>query len=133
MFKYFLFWLPMLLLAIVNGILRDLGYSRYTEALLAHQVSTITLIIFFAFYIQYTIRKFPPSSPSEALLIGFFWLVLTLCFEFGFGLFRGNSWAKLLEDYNLLAGRIWIFIPIWILIAPYLFYRLNNRVSLSKE
>jgi len=132
MIKYFLLWFPMLLLAIGNGILRDLGYSKYTGALLAHQISTVTLIIFFAFYIQYTIRKFPPSSPWQALLIGLFWLVLTLCFEFGFGLFRGSSWAMLLEDYNLLAGRIWILIPIWIMIAPSVFYSIHIRATQSK-
>ena len=132
MIKYFLLWFPMLLLAMANGMLRDLGYSKYTGQLLAHQISTITLIIFFAFYVQYTIRKFPPSSPSQALLIGLFWLVLTLCFEFGFGLYRGRSRAMLLEDYNLLAGRIWILIPIWILIAPSLFYSIHRRVTQSK-
>jgi hypothetical protein len=123
MLKYFLAWFPMLLLAVANGTLRDFGYSKYTGALLAHQISTATLIILFAGYIRYIVQKFPPSSQSHALLIGLLWLVLTLCFEFGFGWFRGNSWAKLLEDYNLLRGRVWIFIPIWILIAPYLFYR----------
>jgi hypothetical protein len=126
MIKYVLLWFPMLLLAIANGTLRDLGYRRYTGILLAHQISTVTLIVFFAFYIHYIIQRFPPSSQGQALLIGLLWLLLTLCFEFGFGRLRGNSWMKLLEDYNLLKGRIWIFIPIWILIAPYLFYRLHK-------
>ena len=132
MIKYFLLWFPMLLLAIANGSLRDLGYSKYTGALSAHQISTVTLIIFFAFYTKYIIRRFPPSSQSHGILIGLLWLVLTLCFEFGFGLFRGNSWAMLLEDYNLLAGRIWILIPIWIMIAPPVFYSIHSRGTQSK-
>ena len=122
----------MLLLAMANGMLRDLGYSKYTGPLLGHQVSTVILIILFAFYVQYTIRKFPPLSPSQAWSIGLFWLVLTLCFEFGFGLYRGRSWAMLLEDYNLRAGRIWILIPIWIMIAPSVFYSIHRRVAQSK-
>jgi len=56
-----------------------------------------------------------------------FWLVLTLLFEFGFGRYRGNSWEKLFTDYNLLKGRLWILIPLWLAIAPYLFFKLRNR------
>lgn len=124
MFKYFLAWFPMLLLAILNGSLRDLGYKKYIGDLAAHQLSTITLIILFAFYIGYIIHRFPPSSSAQAIFIGLLWVMLTLCFEFGFGKARGNSWSALLADYNIMKGRIWILIPIWILIAPYIFYKM---------
>jgi hypothetical protein len=124
MIRYFILWIPMLLIAIANGALRDLVYKKHTSELAAHQISTVTLLIFFGFYIHYIIRRFPPGSDSKALLVGFIWLVLTLGFEFGFGRWRGNSWSKLLADYNLFDGRIWILIPIFIAIAPYLFYKL---------
>ena len=123
MLKYILAWFPMLLLAVLNGILRDLGYKKYAGDLTAHQISTITLIILFAFYIGYIIKRFPPSSSAQAILIGTIWVVLTLCFEFGFGRYRGNSWSVLFADYNILKGRIWFLIPLWIFIAPYLFYK----------
>ena len=124
MFKYFLAWFPMLLLAILNGTLRDLGYKKYTGDLTAHQISTITLIILFAFYIGCIINRFPPSSSAQAIFIGIIWVLLTLCFEFGFGRYRGNSWSVLFADYNLMKGRIWVLIPIWMLIAPYVFYKI---------
>jgi hypothetical protein len=124
MLKYFLCWLPMLLLAVINGAARDLWYRKYAGVLAGHQISTITLFILFGFYTWLVMDKFPPVSEMQAIYIGFFWLVLTLIFEFGFGLIRGNSWAKLLEDYNILKGRIWILIPTWITIAPWLFYRI---------
>ena len=59
-----------------------------------------------------------------SLLIGIVWLVMTLVFEFGFGLYRGNSFKMLLADYNLPAGRLWVLIPLWVLIAPYIFNRI---------
>ena len=31
---------------------------------------------------------------------------------------RGNSWEKLLEDYHLLKGKVWVLIPVWIALAP---------------
>ena len=126
MLKYFLFWFPMLLIAIGNGALREFVFKKFMTALAAHQLSTVTLFIFFALYIAFIINRFPPASSNQAVFIGFLWLVLTLVFEFGFGRYRGNSWSKLFEDYNLLKGRIWILIPIWLIIAPYIFYKLHS-------
>jgi len=108
------------LLAVLNGTLRDLGYKKYVGDLTAYQISTITLVILFALYIGYIIKRFPPSSSAQAILIGTMWVALTLCFEFGFGGYRDNSWSVLFADYNILKGRIWILIPLLIFIAPYL-------------
>lgn len=121
MLKYFLLWFPMLALAIFNGLLRE-WYKQFTGELTARQISTVTLIIFFAVYIYWVINTYPPRSSNFALMIGFLWLALTLAFEFGFGLYRGNSWSQLLSEYNILAGKLWILVPIWVAVAPYLFY-----------
>lgn len=125
--KYFLAWFPMLLLAIANGALRDLVYKKYVGELAAHQISTFSLIILFAVYIGFIIKWIPPASANQAMLVGLLWLVLTLAFEFGFGRYRGNSWEKLFADYNLLKGRLWILLPIWVTLAPYVFFKLRNK------
>jgi len=124
MLNYLLAWFPMLLLAIFNGIIREAVYKKAVGDLTAHQISTFTLMILFAVYIRYFLVKFPPASATEAISIGVLWVVLTLLFEFGFGRYRGNSWATLLGEYNLFQGRLWILIPVWVLVAPYLFYLL---------
>ena len=125
MLKYFLLWFPMLLIAIINGSIREFFIKKYTNELTAHQISTVTLLLFFSFYISFVIRKFPPPSATYALTVGVFWLILTLAFEFGFGRWGGNSWENLLADYNLAKGRIWILVPMLVTIAPYLFYKLR--------
>lgn len=124
--KYFLAWLPMIVLAVTNGALRQGVYLKYTGELIAHQISTVTLILFFAVYIHYIIRKFPPANSLQAILVGLMWLLLTVAFEFGFGRMRGVSWSTLLHDYNLADGRIWILIPVWVAIAPYIFFRIQT-------
>ncbi|UEG49705.1 hypothetical protein LK994_13770 [Ferruginibacter lapsinanis] len=126
MFTYFLCWFPMLLIAILNGTARDLWYKKYLGELTAHQVSTISLIIMFGVYINCIVKMIPPRSGEQAVYIGLLWLALTLLFEFGFGLARGNALSNLLAEYNILKGRVWIFIPIWVAIAPYLFYKINS-------
>ena len=126
MLKYFLLWFPMVILAIINGTARDLWYKKYTTELLAHQLSTISLLLFLGIYIAFIIRKYPPKSEAESLLIGLLWMLLTLGFEFGFGLYRGNSWTQLLEAYNIMKGHLWLLIPIWLVFTPYLFLRIKN-------
>lgn len=125
--KYLLAWFPMLLLAIANGALREFVFKKYVGELTAHQLSTFSLLLLFTIYIGFIIKWIPPASANQAMLVGLFWLGLTLLFEFGFGRYRGNSWEKLFTDYNLLKGRLWILIPLWLAIAPYLFFKLRNR------
>lgn len=127
MLKYIIAWFPMLVIAIMNGILREGVFRRFLNPLRAHQLSTITLIDFFAVYFWLFFRRYPPESGQQAFLVGAMWMVLTLAFEFSFGSYRGLSWAEMLADYNLAKGRIWMLIPLWLLVAPYLFYVLLRR------
>lgn len=122
--KYFLLWLPMIFIAVLNGAARDLWYKKHTGELTGHQISTVALTILFGFYITFILKSYPPTSTLESLQIGLLWLALTLLFEFGLGRLRGNKWSSLLYDYNIFEGRIWVLIPIWVTLAPYLFYKL---------
>ena len=122
MWRYFLAWFPMVLIAIANGTARDLWYRRYTSELTAHQISTITGVVLFGAYIRFIIRTWRPASPEMALEIGLLWLALTLAFEFGLGRARGIAWSTLLRDYNLFSGRLWILILLVVTFAPTLFY-----------
>lgn len=116
----------MLLLAVGNGTLREFVFKKHMSDLAAHQLSTVTLILFFSAYIFILFQKFPPESARQAFFIGLLWLILTEVFEFGFGLYRGIDWLVMLADYNIVAGRLWILIPLWLLLAPVIFYYLKN-------
>ncbi len=126
MLTYFFCGFPMLFIAIANGTARDLWYRKYSGELRAHQVSTFTFILLLAIYIGYVIKRFPPAGGVAALYIGLLWVGLTLCFEFSFGLARGNTLKKLLQDYNIFKGRLWVLVPAWLLTAPYIFYKLYS-------
>ena len=124
--RYVLAWVPMVVIAIVNAAIREGGYKRFVGELRAHQLSTLTAIILFGVYIWVVTRVWPIQSGGQALLIGLIWLGLTVAFEFLFGHYvMGNAWEKLFHDYNLLAGRVWVLVLIWITIAPYVFHRLG--------
>ena len=128
MLKYILLWFPMLVLAVANGAARDVGYSRRLGDLRAHQLSTVTLIVLFGLYTWGVFRLWPPASTRQAAAVGAVWVALTLAFEFLFGHYvAGHPWNRLLQDYNLFAGRVWVFVPVWVAVAPVLIYRLGRH------
>jgi hypothetical protein len=114
-------WFLFMILAIINGFVREKLYKPKTGDLLSHQISSIIFIavIFLATYVFFAWSSLSPSS-TELALLGLMWLIMTLVFEFGFGHFvRRQPIAVLLADYNILKGRIWTFVLIALAIAPW--------------
>ncbi|MEG3438316.1 hypothetical protein V0288_14395 [Pannus brasiliensis CCIBt3594] len=124
--RYLLAWIPMIFIGILNGILRETTYGKYFHELRAHQISTVTGIVLFSVYIWFLTRLWGLESAGQAIAVGAIWLLLTVTFEFLFGHYiAGHPWGKLFADYNLLAGRVWIFVLVTIAIGPFLFYRFS--------
>lgn len=128
MFKYIIAWVPMVFIAIGNGVLRQTWYGKYLGELQAHQLSTLTAALLFGIYIWAVINYWKPVSARQAVVVGLIWVGLTIAFEFLFGYFvAGHSWPRLLQDYHLLSGRVWSLLLLWIAVAPYFFYRRNLK------
>ncbi len=123
MLKYLLLWFPMLLLAILNGAFRERAIVPRTSPGVAHRISTLTLLLLFAAYFYVLVRTVPPGSGKQALQAGLMWLLLTLAFEFGFGRYRGLSYEQMLSEYNILAGKWWVLVPIFVTVG---FWAMNN-------
>ena len=122
--KYLAAWLVMLLVSIVNGAARDLTYGKAMHELAAHQVSTAIGMFLLGGVIWLFGHLVPLSSNNQAIALGLFWAGLTVAFEFLFFHYvGGHSWLKLLANYNVRKGRIWVFIVLWIATAPYIFTR----------
>jgi hypothetical protein len=127
MWKYGLAWIPMVVIAILNGAIREGWYGKHVSELQAHQVSTVTGVLLFGVYIWVLIHLWRPASAGQAIAIGLVWLGMTIAFEFLFGHYVAKRpWRELLHDYNLFAGRVWLVVLVWVTIAPYVFYRLQQ-------
>ena len=127
-FIYAACWIGMVVLAILNGIMRESLYKQYMHELTAHQVSTLILLILFGIYVWFLTGLRPLESAKQALLIGVMWCVMTVVFEFVFGHYvAGHPWSKLFQDYNLVKGRLWSLVLIWTTIAPYIYYRIRSQ------
>lgn len=119
-----------MLLAIGNGIVREATYGPFLTELRAHQLSTVLAIVVFGLSVGLLSRWRTPESPKQAALIGVTWLTFTLGFEFLFGHYvAGHSWARLIRDYDLSAGRLWPVLLVWIAVLPYLVYRVREPVN----
>lgn len=124
MLKYVIAWFGMMILAIMNGGVRDYVYKAHVGDLPAHQISTVILILLFAGYFRFLAGLWPMTSAAQAWRIGGIWFIMTEAFEFGMGRFiEGASWSTLLHAYDVCAGQFWILIPVWVLVGPYVFYR----------
>ena len=124
--KFILFWLPLPVIGILNGALREMAFKKHLGELAAHQVSTLTLIALIFAYGLLIKRYLPLATAADAFLCGFVWLALTLFFEFGFGYwFAKKSFGELLRDYNLLMGRLWVLVPLFVAILPFILRKLS--------
>jgi hypothetical protein len=130
LWKYLAAWLVMLLVSVANGAARDFTYSRYLGELAAHQISTASGILLLGAVIWAFGRLVPPASAREAVSVGLFWAALTVAFEFlFFHIVGGHSWAELLANYNVLEGRVWVFVVLWIAVAPCAFFRFRTAIT----
>ncbi|MEJ2053587.1 MAG: hypothetical protein P8X42_06670 [Calditrichaceae bacterium] len=128
--RYFIFWLPGIIIAICNAILRESLYLRFTDELGAHQLSVVSFILLFSIYVWLIYPFLKVESRVTALLIGGVWLILTILFEFLFGYYvMDHSWIVLFHDYNILEGRMWIIVLFWIFIVPYVVLKLRKRIT----
>jgi hypothetical protein len=112
-------WLAILVLASLNGAVRDLIVAPSIGDTMARALSTVMLCGVILLVTWYTIRWMGTQNARQALAVGALWLVLTLCFEFGAGRYAGKPWPVILGDYDVTRGRIWVLVPIITFVAPY--------------
>jgi hypothetical protein len=124
--KYSLAWIPMVFIAILNGIFRESVLAKALSELRAHQLSCVTGILLFFGYTWLLSLKWPLESTGQAVLIGIIWLLLTVAFEFSFGHYVAHhSWARLVQDYNILAGRLWVVVLLGVAFLPLIVFKIR--------
>jgi hypothetical protein len=122
--KYSLAWVLMVFIAILNGALREFGLAKTPSELRAHQLSCLTGILLFGAYTWLLSLRWELQSTNQALAVGLVWLLLTVAFEFTFGRYVAHhSWQKLLQDYNVVGGRLWVLVLLTVAPLPLIAFR----------
>ena len=113
-------WFLFMVTGVVNGIFRGSRLQLTMSEYGAHVASTLLLCLALLIEMSLFLELVGERSQGWLIALGAMWALLTLGFEFGFGRAVGQSWATLLENYNLLRGRIWPLVPIVLLLTPLL-------------
>lgn len=120
-------WLGILVLAIVNGLLRDvvlIPVLGHAPGLILSGVILSALILAVAYI---SLPWFGPAPMARYIALGLGWLFLTLVFEFTFGrLIQGKPWPELLEAYTFTGGNIWPVVLLVVTTAPYIAARIRG-------
>lgn len=113
-------------IGVANAVLREAAFSDLGE-LPAHQLSTVTLLVFLAAYMWAVERWRELPSMRTAVQVGLLWAGLTVVFEFVLGLYvTKQPLSELLTAYNVAAGRLWALVPLWMAIGPEIVRRLHG-------
>lgn len=127
-FRALAIWVLILVLAILNGGARTAIIAPGLGEHAGHVISTVMLCLIIFAAAWGSIRWIDPNGLRDAVIVGILWVSLTVAFEFLAGHFLfGNSWEKLLSDYNLGQGRIWILALFTILISPVVAARIRGK------
>ena len=123
-------WCLFVLLAIMNGALRNAVLTPRLGEFGGHITSTILLCIAILIVTWLTIAWMRPAKSTDALLIGGGWVLMTVGVEFLVGHYVfGTSWARLLADYDLVGGRVWLLVLATSAFAPLSMARARNLLS----
>jgi len=118
-----LVWLSFGVVAFAVGALRQAVIAPRLGEQLAHQIGSVAV----AAIIGATAARFTQSlgpTREQALTIGLLWVAMSVAFEVGYFRFgMGEPWGRLIHDYNLFQGRLWLLVLIVQLVTPYLVVR----------
>lgn len=123
--KIFSVWLCIIPVAILNGGFREYFLENYLSEKASLSVSGIILSVLIFFITSVLLMRIKEISYRDSIITGLFWTVLTIGFEFSFGLSSGSTWSELIEAYNPLSGNLWILVILSTLLSPILTYRLK--------
>jgi hypothetical protein len=121
-------WLSFVVLAVVNGRVRERLITPRLGEQTGHVISTIILSSLILVVTSLTLPWLGTASVGEAWQLGALWLTLTMAFEFlaGHYLFH-TPWAELCAAYNVARGRIWVLVLLVTFLAPILALELRRQ------
>jgi hypothetical protein len=125
--KAFAIWLLILVCAVINGAFREGFLVPHFGMVIAFVLSGLLLSSCIMLVSIIVVPWFHRLDGSRLLLLGSFWVSLTLIFEFSFGrLAQHTSWPRLIEAYTFRNGNLWPIVLVVTLFAPWLAARVRG-------
>jgi hypothetical protein len=128
-----LVWMLMMVAETVHGIARELFIAPVIGDLRARQIGVLVASLIVLAIAWASALWMGASTRRVQIIVGIFWVALTIVFEFSLGRAIGASWDRILSDYNPLRGG-WMLLGLLVaLTAPMLAasLRAKRRKELS--
>lgn len=120
-FRAFLVWLIIIIAESIHGTIRQLFLAPLVGDFTARRIAVFTGMILIFLITYFFIRWINAPSVKSLFAIGLMWVVLTVVFEFGLGIFIfGYSSERMFEDYDLTRGGLMGFGMLFMFLAPLL-------------
>lgn len=126
--KAFVIWVGILVLAVANGVLRESVFVPNFGSWSALVLSGLLLSALIVGVAYFSLPWLNTRSLRVLCIIGVGWLLLTLAFEFSFGLWQGKSLNDLFAAYTFKDGNIWPVVLTVTAFAPFIAAKLRGWV-----
>lgn len=127
--RAFLVWLFIIIAESIHGTIRQLFLAPLVGDFPARRIAVFTGMVLIFAITYFSIGWINTPTNKSLLGIGLMWVVLTVLFEFGLGVFVFNySRERMFEDYNILRGGLMGFGLLFMFFAPFLAEKLRTRV-----
>lgn len=114
-------WLLIVVAAILNGVFREKVIVPVVSAGLVLPLSGMLLSILVFLITLISITIIGSSEHKIYFIVGLFWVILTLSFEFLFGHFVvGKPWKEIIQVLNIWKGDLFIVVLFVTAIAPWI-------------
>jgi hypothetical protein len=115
-------WVVMAVVAVVNGVFREAFLIPRVGEYAGHVLSTVLLVAAILLISFVYFHRTPTEyAYVELVAIGVLWMGLTVGFEFLVGYVEGTPVSVTLGQYDVLAGQVWIVVPLTLLLSPLVF------------
>ena len=122
-------WLGMLVLAMLNGIARDMLLNPVFGISIAQPASGIILCVLIFAVSYYSLTFIGATRVWEYLGVGLFWVCLTLLFEYLFAHYvLGMSWRQVNQIFNILQGNLFSLALLVTAMGPLLASKLAGKL-----
>jgi len=118
--KSFFIWLAIIPLAFLNGGLREMVINPLIGEKYGQPISGVLLCLFVFVLCWFGISRIGRGTAKTYWIIGLLWMLLTVLFETGFFLLAGETFAELVNAYDITTGNLWSLCVLFIGIVPWL-------------
>jgi hypothetical protein len=119
-------WMLIILLESVNGTIREIFIAPVLGDLRARQLGVPVACVIVFLVAWATSRWIGAATSRLHLLVGAWWVALTLAFECALGRAIGLSWSRILADYDPTRGGFMVLGLAFMVFAPVLAAKLRR-------